>query len=142
MYCKNCGRQIENENNGLCNNCESILNTVIEDNKEILEGEVIDKNTKSNYNNYESTNNNINKTTISGNQKSKVAAGLLGIFFGGLGIHNFYLGYTSKAIAQLLISILSCGILSFISAIWGFIEGILILTGDIAIDAQGNSLKD
>lgn len=26
--------------------------------------------------------------------KSKIAAGLLGIFLGGLGIHKFYLGYT------------------------------------------------
>lgn len=32
-------------------------------------------------------------------QKSKLAAGLLGIFLGGLGIHNFYLGYTGKAVA-------------------------------------------
>lgn len=30
-------------------------------------------------------------------QKSKMAAGLLGIFLGGLGIHNFYLGYTGKS---------------------------------------------
>ena len=37
------------------------------------------------------------------NAKSKMAAGLLGIFLGGLGIHNFYLGYTKKAVAQLLI---------------------------------------
>ena len=32
--------------------------------------------------------------------KSKLAAGLLGIFFGSLGIHNFYSGYTKKAIIQ------------------------------------------
>lgn len=38
-------------------------------------------------------------------QKSKMAAGLLGIFLGGLGVHNFYLGYTGKAVAQLLISL-------------------------------------
>lgn len=38
-------------------------------------------------------------------QKSKLAAGLLGIFLGSLGIHNFYLGYTGKAVAQLLISV-------------------------------------
>ncbi len=45
--------------------------------------------------------------------KSKMAAGLLGIFLGAFGVHNFYLGYTGKAIAQLLISILSCGFLAF-----------------------------
>lgn len=27
-------------------------------------------------------------------QKSKLVAGLLGIFLGGFGIHNFYLGYS------------------------------------------------
>ena len=33
-------------------------------------------------------------------QKSKLAAGLLGIFLGGFGVHNFYLGYMTKAIIQ------------------------------------------
>lgn len=70
-------------------------------------------------------------------QKSKLAAGLLGIFLGGLGIHNFYLGYTGKAIAQI---VLSCCF--GLGAIWGFIEGILILTGNINKDANGNPLKD
>lgn len=59
--------------------------------------------------------------------KSKLVAGLLGIFLGVFGVHNFYLGFTGKAIAQLLITILSFGILSFVSATWGLIEGILIL---------------
>ena len=69
--------------------------------------------------------------------KSAVAAGILGIFLGSLGVHNFYLGYTGKAVAQLLITLLSCGILSFVSAIWGLIEGILLLTGRINRDGQG-----
>lgn len=74
--------------------------------------------------------------------KSKIVAGLLGIFLGGLGIHNFYLGYNSKAIVQLLLTVLSCLLLLPITAIWGFIEGILILTGEINKDAKGNSLVD
>lgn len=74
--------------------------------------------------------------------KSKVVAGLLGIFIGALGIHNFYLGYTGKGVAQVLISVLSCGILSPVSAIWGLVEGIMILTGSIERDAAGNLLKD
>lgn len=75
-------------------------------------------------------------------QKSKIAAGLFGIFLGGLGIHNFYLGFKGKAIAQLLISILSFGLLAWISAIWGLIEGIMILVGSICYDADGMPLKD
>lgn len=77
-----------------------------------------------------------------GVQKSKIAAGLLGIFLGSLGIHNFYLGYTGKAVAQLLISVLSCGFLALASEIWGLVEGIQILTGSIATDAKGIPLKD
>jgi TM2 domain-containing membrane protein YozV len=75
-------------------------------------------------------------------QKSKVAAGLLGIFLGTFGVHNFYLGYTGKAVAQLLITVLSCGFLSWISFIWGIIEGIMILSGSINIDGRGMPLKD
>ncbi len=75
-------------------------------------------------------------------RKSKLAAGLLGIFLGSLGIHNFYLGYTGKAVAQLLITVCTCGIGAAITSIWGLIEGILILTGSIAVDANGVPLKD
>lgn len=75
-------------------------------------------------------------------QKSKLAAGLLGILIGALGIHNFYLGYTSKGVAQLLISVLSCGILAFASAIWGLVEGIMILTDPYPVDAAGVPLRE
>ena len=76
------------------------------------------------------------------NAKSKMAAGLLGIFLGCFGVHNFYLGYTGKAIAQLLITVLTCGFGVFVSEVWGLIEGIQILTGSINTDAQGRPLKD
>ena len=71
-----------------------------------------------------------------------MTAGLLGIFLGSLGIHNFYLGYTGKALAQLLISLLSCGMLAWASAIWGLIEGVMLLTWSINVDGKGNPLKD
>lgn len=74
--------------------------------------------------------------------KSKLCAGLLGIFLGSLGVHNFYLGFTGKAVAQLLISLLSCGALSVVSGVWGLVEGIMILTGSVNKDAKGNPLKD
>lgn len=76
-------------------------------------------------------------TVVAGEQKSKMAAGLLGIFLGGLGIHNFYLGFTGKAIAQIILS--PC---FGIGAIWGLIDGIMILTGSINKDAKGVPLKD
>ncbi|MDR2374544.1 MAG: NINE protein [Bifidobacteriaceae bacterium] len=79
------------------------------------------------------------------NAKSKIAAGLLGIFLGSLGVHNFYLGRTGAAIAQLLISVLSLGFLAAVSGIWGLIEGIMILTAKPgtkwAYDAHGVPLE-
>ena len=75
-------------------------------------------------------------------QKSKIAAGILGILLGGFGVHNFYLGYTGKAVAQLLLTLLSAGFLATVSGIWGLIEGIMILTGSINTDANGIPLKD
>ena len=119
MFCKQCGKPIE-DGEELCEDCKATAST--------------------NTTNTTPTQNATVNTDS--NAKSKIAAGLLGIFLGSLGIHNFYLGFTGKAIAQLLISILSCGFLSFISAIWGLIEGILILTGSINTDANGNPLSD
>ena len=82
--------------------------------------------------------------------KSKMAAGLLGIFLGEFGIHNFYLGYTTKAIVQLSLTILgwilTCivigGFLVAGMAIWGLVEGIFILTGKINVDGHGVPLTD
>ena len=75
-------------------------------------------------------------------QKSKMAAGLLGIFLGSFDVHNFYLGYTGKAVAQLLITVLTCGFGSFVSGIWGLVEGIMILSGNINVDGKNIPLKD
>jgi len=66
-----------------------------------------------------------------GPPKSKVAAALLAFFLGCLGIHNFYLGYTGKGLAQLLITVLTAGYGIIVTGIWAFVEFILILTGSI-----------
>ena len=127
MFCKQCGKPID-DGEELCEDCKSVANN--------------SSNTHtSSYEVKEPINN--GKTSFNPNAKSKIAAGLLGIFLGAFGVHNFYLGYTGKAVAQLLITILSCGILSFVSGIWGLIEGILILTGSsITVDSDGNELRD
>lgn len=56
------------------------------------------------------------------NGRSKLAAGLLAIFLGGVGIHKFYLGRTGQGIVYLLF----CW--TFVPAIIGFVEGIVYLT--------------
>ena len=72
-------------------------------------------------------------------RKSKLVAGLLGIFLGGLGVHRFYLGYTGIGIAQIVVTLVTCGV----GVVWGLIEGILILAGSsITTDANGQPLKE
>ena len=68
--------------------------------------------------------------------KQKLVAGLLGIFLGAWGVHQFYLGDNKKGIIRIIVTVVTCGI----GGIWGFIEGILILCGNINTDAQGNPL--
>lgn len=75
--------------------------------------------------------------------KEKLVAGLLAIFLGQLGIHNFYLGYTKKAVAQLLICLLGSwmfGLGPAVSWIWAIVEGIKIFQGEIP-DSDGKPLK-
>lgn len=102
--------------------------------------------------------------------KSGIAAGLLGIFIGAVGAHNFYLGYYKKAVAQLLLSVLGlifmilyvvalvtfsfAGIILAIffillgaaciaaSSIWALVEAIMLLCGAKKTDGKGNALKN
>lgn len=102
-------------------------------------------------------------------RKSKALAGVFGILWGMFGVHNFYLGYFTKAIVQLCISILSfilymvgifglelgsyyqsagygvAVIIGFLTVfgmeIWGLVEGIMILCGKINRDGKGNLLR-
>ena len=76
--------------------------------------------------------------------KSKVVAILLGIILGGLGVHNFYLGYSSKGFIQIVLffmGILTFGLTTFVSVVWGIIDALLILTGSIERDGDDNLLK-
>lgn len=57
-------------------------------------------------------------------ENKKVIAGITGILLGGLGVHKFVLGYTNEGVIQIVISVCTCGIGSFI----GLIEGIIYLT--------------
>lgn len=58
----------------------------------------------------------------------KIVAGILGILLGGLGIHKFYLGYTTEGIIMLAVTLVTCGFGGFIVGIIGLIEGIIYLT--------------
>ncbi len=56
------------------------------------------------------------------NAKDRVAYVLLAVFLGNLGIHNFFAGYTSRAVTQLLICLLTCGIGGIGTWIWAIVE--------------------
>ncbi len=112
-YCPYCGKEIKDN----FNNCPYCGNNLKEEKKEY-------------------------KRVIDSNGKSKIAAGLLAIFFGAFGIHNFYLGYKNTALTQLLLTICSFGLLYPATSLWGIIEGIMILTGSIKKDSDGNPLID
>ena len=60
--------------------------------------------------------------------KDKVAAGLLGILLGALGIHKFYLGYNTAGLIMLLSTILTLGLAACVFGIIGLVEGIIYLT--------------
>jgi TM2 domain-containing membrane protein YozV len=57
----------------------------------------------------------------------KIAAGILGILIGSLGIHKFVLGYKTEGLIMLLVTLLSCGIGAMIFHPIGLVEGILYL---------------
>lgn len=73
MYCKNCGKEID-DNAYVCLNCGAKVGTDLS--KGIAVGE---------------------------SGKSKVAAGLLGIFLGGIGANNFYLGNVGLGILDIIL---------------------------------------
>ena len=78
-------------------------------------------------------------SNFGGKQKSKVVAAVLAFVFGSFGAHNFYMGFTKKAIIQLVLTITVIG--APISQIWALIECFMVLTGNINCDAKGHSLK-
>lgn len=135
MYCKNCGNVMD-PNAAVCVKCGCAkgtgMNYCLNCGNPTVPGAAV------------CTACGVSLNVVNAESKSKLVAGLLGIFLGWLGIHNFYLGNTSRAVTQLLIGILgSCLVVGpIVSGVWGLIEGIMILTGKIDKDAKGNPLKD
>jgi len=55
--------------------------------------------------------------------KSKLAAGLLGIFLGGFGAGQFYRGNAGMGVVQIVVTFFTLGL----GSLWGLIEGIVVL---------------
>lgn len=81
--------------------------------------------------------------------KSRLAAALLALTVGMFGVHNFYLGFNTKAIIQLVLTIV--GLLGnvftlfiplLVSLIWSFVEGVQLIShsDQFRCDANGIAL--
>lgn len=68
--------------------------------------------------------------------KQKLVVGLLQILV-PLGIGRMVIGHTGLGVAQLLVTVLTCGI----GGLWPLIDGILILVNDDVRDSQGRPLR-
>jgi TM2 domain-containing membrane protein YozV len=73
---------------------------------------------------------------VVGAAKSRVSFILLGLFLGGLGIHNFYAGYNSKGITQLLLNLFL-----FWTIIVPIGIGIWVLIEVITVDHDANGFR-
>ncbi len=122
MYCPNCGASVT-DGSAFCEACGKPTNATT-----AAPGQ---PNTSQSYQQYQ-------PPYPLAEQKSKLVAGLLQIFLGGLGIGRFYLGYTTIGVLQIVATWLTCGV----GAIWPLIDGIMIITGTPNVDANGNPLKD
>ena len=124
MFCKNCGTQLQ-DGAAFCPNCGAPVASEGTQNAETQQAQPQPQ---------------PHPAPQNAARKSKLAAGLLGIFLGGLGVHNFYLGFTKRALIQLLVSLLTCGFGAVPMEIWGLIEGIFYLTGKEGYTADANGV--
>lgn len=132
-YCKNCGRQLEDDV-VFCPTCGA--NQQAEKSESQSENNVENPIVSTNQNKREEFG-----EKISG--KSRAVAAILAILLGGFGAHNFYLGKTNYAIAQLLLTVIGWILIvgPFVSGIWAFVEFIIILCGS-AKDSEGLLVTD
>ena len=127
MYCRACGNEI-NENATICMKC----------------GVPVGKGSEYCYNCGKQTNPyavyctecGVNLAPVAPERepvgdKSALAAGLLGIFLGALGVHNFYLKFTKKAVLQLSLTVFF--FLTYIFFIVGTVTGIATLNPALII---------
>jgi len=133
MFCKNCGAEL-GENAVACMSCGFAKGNgekfCANCGKEINPGAAICTNCGAA----------VNTAAIptGGEQKSKLVAVLLAFFLGGIGIHDFYLGYTQYGIIKIVLCVCTAGVGS---GIWALIDFIRLLTGSLNTDANGVELK-
>ena len=124
LKCQNCGGTMEPDENGMYAICEYCGKK-----QEIKANQI-------------STVSSVSITNTDKSAKSKITAGLLAVFLGAFGLHNFYLGYKTKGTVQLLLTLIFCWtyIVPIIVWIWAIFEAIRIFGGYVS-DSNGNTLS-
>lgn len=135
MFCKNCGQPL-NPNQAICLQCGV----------KVGEGVSFCANCGQpmNPNAAVCTNCGVAVVNTAGKSaKSKLTVLLLAIFLGSIGISDFYLGYTTKGVIKLIVSLVLS--LTFVGPIamyvWALVDGIKAYQGKLP-DADGNYLTD
>ena len=130
MYCRNCGEKIDNTNS-FCANCgwdPKLGNSFCcKCGARTLPHQVTCLNCGQN----------LASQMIESDRNTYVAA-ILAFLLGAFGIHDFYLGYTSRGVIKIVLTLLV--VTSFISGIWSIVDLVLILTGKMG-DSKGLPLK-
>ena len=131
MFCKNCGNEL-NENAVACMGCGFAKGTgekfCANCGKEINPGAAICTNCGASV---------VNAPAANAEQKSKLVAVLLAFFLGGIGVHDFYLGYNKNGIIKIVLTVCT----GVGGSIWALIDFIRLLTGSLHTDATGAELK-
>lgn len=154
MFCEKCGRMLD-EDDAVCPLCGTPVakreNSAAAEH--VYTVPVTDRTEKTEYKSEENLNDNNEPYTeqvfyedeakkgtenIEKTSKSRLTAGFLQIFLGGLGIGRFYMGNYGIGVMQLAASFMTCGVGGFI---WGVADGVRILRGYPEKDAFGNVLK-
>ncbi|MBR5479433.1 MAG: TM2 domain-containing protein [Clostridia bacterium] len=130
MFCKNCGSEM-NENAVACMSCGFAKGT----------GEKFCANCGSEINPGAAIcikcGAAVTGGVAGGEQKSKLTAVLLAFFLGGIGIHDFYLGYNKYGIIKIILTVCT----GVGGSIWALVDFIRLLTGSLNTDANGIELK-
>lgn len=71
-------------------------------------------------------------------KRSRTKAGFMQIFLGGFGAGRFYLGCKRLAVFQIAATLATFGLGGFV---WGFVDGIMILSGKEKYDGYGKILQ-
>ena len=133
MFCKNCGSEI-NENAVACMSCGFAKDTgekfCSNCGKEINPGAVICTNCGASVKAAKAV-------ASGGEQKSKLTAVLLAFFLGGIGVHDFYLGYNKYGVIKIVLTCCT----GVGGGIWALVDFIRLLTGSLNTDANGVELK-